>query len=950
MKDTPPTLLEQLQTAASAQDVERVVEMAAKFRASEPDWRESRRILGRIFLEHRRFDDAILVFSQIALDESDVKASDRYQLGECHFQKGQLSKAVTQFRKTLELSENHSPAHARLAFIFAVTGQRWEADSHLYALLQLRKATFKYLLLLIDPTLEPEQSDFIEQCQRKAEQDPLPALGLISESRSTLKSGEMLTQLQQLSKSSPDLVAIHATIGELLLNQQAEDMPNFFEQLPEDADSHPGSWFVKGLYARSKAEPQTAIRCFAESVRRAPTDYRANLSLAQSLAAVDSPHADAFSERATRLKEISETVTAVMAANDPRRKSKTAETLVELLVAMGRKPEALAWTLAIQSKIPNGKWYYKWQNSLASQSGFGVGRFAAPHDLIAEIDLSEYQLKSDVFGVASDSVQPTEKPASMTSVSNIQFDDQAAELGVKFAYHQANHSMAGGVRIFESTGGGVAILDADADGNPDLFLTQGEDWKLKESAPTPSRQFYDRCFRNTGTEFVDITERMGLSEEDGYGQGCSVGDINNDGFDDLYVANVGGNQLLINNGDGTFTDTSKSLDANMAEWTSSCMILDLNGDSLPDLLDVNYLQGYGVYFSICKESQCSPVRYEGAPDTVHLSNGDGTFRANNRMMPQENAKGLGVVAWPSPKDRRLFNLFIANDQVANFQLTPSISDHGELTFKNQAVSNGVAFSGNGDAQACMGVAANYEDEQLQLFVTNFQGETNTLYVQDSSGFFVDKTGPAGLRDSGLAYVGWGTQFLDADNDGLDDLVATNGHVADFGEANTQYEMPTQFFRGIAGPKFEHVSQTAGELFQVPRFGRSLARLDWNSDGRTDFVISVIGQNAVVATNQSESKNKFLRLKLSGRSTTRDAFGTRIRLEVDGRSFSRTLLGGCGFQASNERLVTFGLGPNVTRIDRLKVDWPSGKSQDFTNISALQTVAIVEGGTPQKLIK
>ncbi len=223
------------------------------------------------------------------------------------------------------------------------------------------------------------------------------------------------------------------------------------------------------------------------------------------------------------------------------------------------------------------------------------------------------------------------------------FTDRASELGLKFTYFQGPDQQTGGVRIFESTGGGTGVIDLDLDGWPDLLLPQGEEWPPGSDQPIPSPTYRDQLFRNRNGRFEEITDISGLDDNDAYSQGCSAGDFNNDGFPDLYIANIGRNQLLLNNGDGTFSDVTEESGISDKSWTTSCMIADLNADGSPDLYDVNYLEGERVYRVECRADRCSVRSFAGAPDQVLISQGDGTFTQVPNAVPQTDCKGLGIV-------------------------------------------------------------------------------------------------------------------------------------------------------------------------------------------------------------------------------------------------------------------------------------------------------------------
>jgi hypothetical protein len=530
--------------------------------------------------------------------------------------------------------------------------------------------------------------------------------------------------------------------------------------------------------------------------------------------------------------------------------------------------------------------------------------------------------KPEMVAVAA---KPAAEPATRTADRpRIRFLE-AAEEGVDFVYFEGPDETTKGVRQFEQTGGGVAVLDLDGDEWPDLYLPQGAEWPHGATRPLPTDRFTDRLYRNVGGTFEDVTDLANLGSRD-FGQGAAVGDVDGDGFPDLYVANVGRNRLYLNNGDGTFTEAEDFTagDTN-DDWTTSVAIVDIDDDGLPDLVDVNYLTGENVYTLICNGHACSPHGFDGVPDRLRLNRGDGTFETVPDATPRENAKGLGVVAFVLDDPRRPA-LFVANDQVANHLLASRASEgRFDVRFEELGLLRGLSFDGNGRAMGCMGVAADDADGdgRLDLFVTNFARESNTLYLQDADGLFDDRTRRAGLERPSLEFVGWGTQFLDADRDGAPDLVLANGHVDDYRDEGGGYRMRPQFFRNRGGGVFEELAAAeVGSFFAHESLGRGLATLDWQRDGLTDFAVSRIGERTALVANRTENPGRFLTVRLHAVRTARDAIGASVTVTAGGRRHTRQLTAGDGYMASNERLLAFGLG-QVDAIERVDVTWPSG---------------------------
>jgi hypothetical protein len=290
------------------------------------------------------------------------------------------------------------------------------------------------------------------------------------------------------------------------------------------------------------------------------------------------------------------------------------------------------------------------------------------------------------------------------------------------------------------------------------------------------------------------------------------------------------------------------------------------------------------------------------------------------------------------------NLFVANDQDANFYFVNQTPGPGASSaFVEQGVLSGLAYDGDGKAQACMGVAAGDAngDSRLDLFVTNFYQESNTLYLQDAAGLFTDATAKAGLRSPSYEMLGFGAQFIDGELDGHPDLVLTNGHIDDFSHQGIPYEMPAQYFRGLGSGAFaETPANELGEFFTRKNLGRGLARLDWNRDGKEDFIVSHLSSPAALVTNTSARTGRFLAVQLRGRQSGRDAIGATVTVEAGGRVRKQWLTAGDGYQASNQRQLIFGLGEE-TQVDRLAIRWPSGAEQEFRDLAAGRELIFIE---------
>jgi hypothetical protein len=342
---------------------------------------------------------------------------------------------------------------------------------------------------------------------------------------------------------------------------------------------------------------------------------------------------------------------------------------------------------------------------------------------------------------------------------------------------------------------------------------------------------------------------------------------------------------------------------------------------------------------------CSPAAFEAAPDFIWENLGDGTFRL---MSPDSgfdtpDGDGLGIVVSDFDQSGRL-SIFVANDGRANFFYVPMADKPPFTQWQEIGVINGTAFDAVGRAQACMGVASADFDKNglLDLFVTNFYQEANTLYVNMGTNTFLDQSRRFGLHDPSYAFLGFGTQFLDADLDSWQDLVVANGHVDDFRHKNIPYRMKPQFFQNDGGERFEEIAQESiGPFFASEHMGRGMARMDWNRDFLVDVVISQLDEPAALLTNQTSPLGRGTGLRLVDKSGDRDAVGTRVVVEYENDVSTYFLTAGDGYQSSNSRELVLATPANIPSFT-VRVYWKSGVSQVFENVMSGQRYTAISG--------
>ncbi|MAG93209.1 MAG: hypothetical protein CMJ48_05615 [Planctomycetaceae bacterium] len=943
-----PELLAAARGALRESDFRKVEELVEEIPRGVEEWQAGQLLAGEAASKDGR-PDAALAYYLDAAQKDDSTADGQLALfsaGEVYLELGQLSRAEQIYRKILKRQPGNGLTNERMAFLLSITARRWESLKHYFVLIQGGDADFLELGIAGDVGRHIEQPEFLRKCRERFPQGKLVRLALATHA---FDEGEPEARalLESLLVSFPELIPAHAMLGELLVNT-SDDVRfiNWHASLPPIADDSPNIWFVRGLWARKQSDLKTAANCLWQTVVRTPFHRRAFYVLGQVLVALKDPRAEEVSGYSKLLIDLSQSIDRVLASKGDN--PLAVRDTMKLLEQLGRIWETCAWGVIARQRFPEADWPHEILGRHGHKLGDRLPWIEPDKNPVADrriADVPQFgRLVADVSKRrGSGRVESgTRSLQAAARAADIHFEEAHV---IAFEYFNGDDPETKGVRTFEQTGGGVAVLDFDLDGAPDVFLPQGSEWETGAAVPTPSSRYRDRLFHNVaGREFRDVSDHLsGL--DSGFGQGCAVGDFNNDGFPDLYVANVGRNCLYENMGDGTFSNVTQIAGLSDNSWTVSAMICDLNADGLPDIFDVNYLRGKGVYEMICAGRACSPSVFSGAPDRMLINQGDGRFVAVADATPPDDSKGMGVVAFEMEADRRPV-LFIANDQVANCFLSnqPAGNSHN-IRLSDDATIKGLAYNDDGLPMGCMGIAADdwNGDNLIDLFVTNFQDEPNTLYLQDSPGFFVDTSKASGLYAASIPLTGWGTQALDADLDGLPDLVVANGHVDDYRDEGGPYHMQPQFFRNVGGRFQEVNADKLGAWFGEKYLGRGLARVDWNRDGLPDFIVSNMNSSLGVMKNTSVNTGHFLRVRLHATETARDAIGARVTLRTAGRLVTRQLMAGDGYMASNERVVAFGLGDS-DGVDEVSIGWPSGATSNLKSPPVDSTLIVVEGST------
>lgn len=539
-----------------------------------------------------------------------------------------------------------------------------------------------------------------------------------------------------------------------------------------------------------------------------------------------------------------------------------------------------------------------------------------------------------VFKDAATGSEPT-----TTLACSVVFDDVAERAAINFVYE---NGAEGRELMVESLGGGVAWHDYDADGLLDLYFTQGGRPNVSERSMEPSDVIYRQLDHG---EFKAVGDEACIDSRE-YGMGVAVADYDNDGFDDIYVTNVGQNRLFRNCGDGTYEEVANVAGVDDDRWSTSAAWGDLDQDGDLDLYCCNYLQYDPLEPLEClkdgRPALCHPRQLDAWPDECFENLGDGTFaRAASRwQLFGKGNKGLGVVIADLNNDGRP-DIFVANDTTANFLFLGT--ETGQ--FVESALRIGGALSAEGAMQASMGIAIGDYDSSgsLDLFLTHFTGESNTLYQNLGESGLHDVSGATGIRQISNDYLGFGAVMHDFDQNGTQELLVANGHI-DSQNADGAGYAQRACLMSSSNSKWLDVSKEGGDYFAEPMVGRGVATGDVDRDGDLDVVIVNQNQPAALLENVS-TRGQWLKISLIGRLSNRSAIGTRVTVVDKARSWMQELSGGSSYCATHQNILIFGLGQSALSVD-VDVLWPSGIRQQMSDVVCGQEIVLVEPDQPQ----
>ncbi len=534
------------------------------------------------------------------------------------------------------------------------------------------------------------------------------------------------------------------------------------------------------------------------------------------------------------------------------------------------------------------------------------------------------------------------------------FDDMTRQSGLDKFHHRS-----GGIEkktIIEVPGSGIALLDYDNDGWLDIYLLNGSTFAaLSGREPAPRAML---LHNNHDGTFTDVTEKAGVANER-WGFGVAIADYDNDGFPDIYVANFGKNRLYHNNHDGTFTDVAEKAGVTLGGWSAGPTWGDYDHDGLLDLFVPGYMKfdpahlplpgQNGIPEELCKfrgvPVMCGPRGLPGEADHLFHNNGDGTFTdvsIHAGVSDPNNYYGFASV-FVDVDDDGWLDLAVANDSVPKYLYR----NRHDGTFEDISYMSGFGLTEDGREQASMGIAVGdyNRDGKVDFYVTAFSDDYNSLYRNDGEGSFSEVTGESGTRDATIPFLGWGTGFLDFDNDSLLDLFVVNGHVypgVDKQDWGTTWAQRPQLFRNLDGTRFQEVPPATGSGLADVITGRGAAFGDLFNDGHIDVVINNVDSIPTLLRNVVKNENHWITLKLiGGPHSPRDAIGAKVFLKSGAVRQRADVVSGGSYGSSSDFRVHFGIGKS-TKVDGIEIDWPSGVKQEVVLPGVDRILTVVEG--------
>ncbi|MFO0978747.1 MAG: FG-GAP-like repeat-containing protein [Planctomycetaceae bacterium] len=894
------SLLTLAQKAKDKGDPKKAAQWYAEVAALTSQHPEAFEFLALYELDQENWKQAEHYASFLSESEPRYKAVGRYVEGRIKLQNNSAAEAEEKFREATSLDPSASPAGRDLAVLLAMQFRETDLRKLLAELQKTRGLSLDELVMRLLAGREiigREQA--LPAVQNYLRTNSADTHSRLAVARYLVLSGateEAISVLGQRNENDSQSELLRQCLLAESSQRKIEGAREPQKQTLTSEDPVE-AWLLAARQASEEGNWGQAAEIYRYLAGQHPYSTAIRHLFAVSLDRIGQSEAASMQHRSTSdLDELEQLAYRMQRpqAKDPEMAVPVVERIIHLLESLERPQDALDWLSVLSQLQPAHSQIPAMQARLRQQLERKTTE--PPSLLVAEVTFRGRLPESKAQQTASDT-EANEEEWLLT--------DKAADWELQFSYHNGQSQFK---RILETIGGGCAVLDVDNDLWPDLFFPQGQ---RAASGNSPGETgpdniapvLTDQLFRNLrGTRLREITFAAG-TQDTAHSFAAAIGDFDVDGFDDILVTNLGSCRLLRGNGDGTFDDaTPPPMKAQNACSSGACFV-DLNGDGLPEIFVLNYVADWDrrCLNSTGSYATCDPRECRSTTNHLYQNNGDMSFIDVSEDSGLSNVPGraLGVVSADFSGDGKP-DIFVANDGLPN-SLFVQKDDEAKIVLQDIAATAGVAVDDQGRAMAGMGIAWSDFDHNGfgDLFVTNFYREMNTLYSGLEGGLFVNQTKSSELGESSLQYLGFGTQAIDINNDGHDDIVVLNGDIDDYSASGRRWKMPALVYRNLGNGVFQNRSQHCGADLQKPIIGRGLTRVDINRDGRSDLVAVRHDGNAMLLANETNAPAPVARVFYSHRHQYQGPIA--IPGSQGSNHFQATPTGD-GFAAANERLL------------------------------------------------
>lgn len=964
-------LLDQAEQAYFSDDLELSQKVLRQIILKHPHHGKALFLYARIVAESGDLESAVELVSGISEQDSDFGLASVGQAAQWLAELGKPDEARTRYRRALEMAPDVAFLRHQFVAFLKFVGWRYEARDVLLPLVATGEAS------------EAELRDLLNVAVGDSKTNPADffATGPLNQALARLESRSPRDALEVLSSAiDRGVVTFDPAIASVLASchaelQQFEELELLLANAGSGIQRFPHYWRAIGDQLTHQGETRKSVAAYLRAIQCDPTNEIAyERATAAMLTLGQKELAKTFDER-RELLAINRYWARQIGSGQPDELA-AATALGKNWESAGHPSLAAAWLDVVLKRhaeapgIDELRLQVKRLRGLSDESQQSLR--------LCGLSLDDYPLKWK-----SDSTRPPAIESSIqakqnsgvnadANFANANFVDVAQSRGLRHTYRNASQPRRKNFQIYQALGAGVASLDFDLDGYPDFYCGQaGVDLPDEIAAES------NLLFRNLQGQFKQVTERSATT--DYHFTNCvTAGDVNQDGWADLVIGNLGFNRLLINQGDGTFQEQSSQngwREDGQFHYTMGLAVADLSGDAHPEIVEMNYVNDPTMYAPLARGEDgdllkiAAPIHYTAESDQVWMNDSKGRFTAIVLGDPQSDSEGIGAASFGNTArpglglivtdldDERGNEIFVANDGRPN-QLwrvdRQRVELHAHQLTSNQindvAVSRGFAVSARGESAACMGVAiADFDGNQTpDLMITNWFDEWINLYLTRSDGTCRDVAPQFGLDRLSEGRLGFGCQAIDYDNDALVDVFIANGHIDNEKGADQALGMPAQILAN-RGDRFELAKQTDPAFWEMDHLGRCAITSDYNRDGRLDLVVVDLVDGTALLENRTPSQNHWLQFQLIGVQSERDAIGAKVSIVSESGTQMSIVSSGDGYQGKNESVVSFGLGENggsKQRTITLSVHWPSGNSSVHT-INEIDTrYLVVEGQTMQ----